>query len=57
MSSGDKCSKCQRGQMRVCTSRQRGDYQEQRLECNQCGHKHESKVIVPADKVFRRVLR
>lgn len=56
MSSGDKCDKCREGQMRVRTSRQIGDYQEQRLECNQCGHKHDSKVVVSCDRVFRRVV-
>lgn len=42
--------------MRVRTSRQVGDYQEQRLECNQCDHKHDSKVIVRKEQVFRRVV-
>ena len=56
MSSGDKCDQCRKGQMRVRTSRQVGDYQEQRLECNRCGHKHDSKVIVRSENVFRRVV-
>lgn len=42
--------------MRVRTSRSvsGGDYQEQRLECNRCDHKHEGKVVVRAERVFRR---
>lgn len=56
MSSGDRCEKCRTGQMRVRTSRQVGNYQEQRLECNRCDHKHDSKVIVAAERTFRRVV-
>lgn len=40
--------------MRVRTSRQVGEYQEQRLECNRCGEKHDTKVIVRGERVFRR---
>jgi len=54
MSSGDRCPKCSKGQMRIRTSRQIGQYQEQRLECNECKHKHDSKTIVAAERVFRR---
>lgn len=56
MNSGDRCPKCKEGQMRVRTSRSvlDGAYQEQRLECNRCGHKHDSKVVVNGGGVFRR---
>jgi transcriptional regulator NrdR family protein len=56
MSSGDQCPKCKNGQMRIRTSRQIGDYQEQRLECNRCGEKHDSKVIARRTSVFGRKL-
>lgn len=54
MNSGDRCPKCKSGQLRVRTSRQVGNSQVQTLSCNRCDHKHEDKVVVSAERVFRR---
>ena len=54
LASGDKCPKCSKGRMRVRTSRRVGDSQVQQLDCNQCDHKAEGKVVVPATSVWSR---
>lgn len=54
MSSGDRCPKCNKGQLRVRTSRQVGNSQVQVLECRECKYKHDGKVVVPVGSVFKR---
>lgn len=54
MSKGDQCPNCGKGQLRVRTSRQVGNSQVQVLDCKHCGYKHDSKIVVPVDRVFKR---
>lgn len=51
MKSGDPCPKCS-NRLRVRTSRPAASYQEQRLECVQCGH--QAVVYVPRETVKLR---
>lgn len=54
--SGDSCESCEQGRYYVAKSIRSGDeqWQIQTLRCDECGHYHTGKCVVPADAVRRR---